>query len=327
MTLSAKSMCFSAKKIIVSTSLNLHKMTMGINPLKKLKGGNTMAVFTNQATLTYNNTTTNSNIVTGEIIEVLSATKSSLQTEYGNNDTVTYLVNIVNSGATAISGVSVTDDLGAFTLDDQTTSVVPLDYIDGSVRVYANGVLQAAPTVVAGPPLEITGITVPANGNVLVAYQARANEFAPLATGSTIVNTATVDAATITTPIEVSNTLAVQDSANLTITKSISPSTVVENGRVTYTFVIQNTGNTPADAADVVSVTDTFDPILSDLAVTFNATAWTEPANYTYDEATGLFTTLAGQITVPAATYVRDETTGAISINPGISILTVTGTV
>ncbi len=286
-----------------------------------------MAVFTNQATLTYNGTSTNSNIVTGEIIEVLSATKNSLQAEYGNSENVTYLVNIVNSGATAITGVSVTDDLGAFTLDDQTTTVVPLDYVDGSVRVYANGVLQATPTVTAGPPLVISGITVPANGNVLVAYQARTNEFAPLETGSTIVNTATVDGATLTTSIEVSNTLAVQDTANLTITKSISPSTVVENGQVTYTFVIQNTGNTAAELADNVSVTDEFDPILSNLTVTFNANAWTDPANYTYDETTGLFTTVPGQITVPAATYTRDATTGEITIDPGISILTVTGTV
>ena len=34
-----------------------------------------MAIFTNQATLSYNNTTTTSNVVTGEIVEVLSATK------------------------------------------------------------------------------------------------------------------------------------------------------------------------------------------------------------------------------------------------------------
>ena len=37
-----------------------------------------MATFTNQATLSYNNTTTTSNIVTGEIVEVLSATKKHI---------------------------------------------------------------------------------------------------------------------------------------------------------------------------------------------------------------------------------------------------------
>ena len=34
-----------------------------------------MAIFSNQATLTYNGTTTNSNIAYGEILDVLTATK------------------------------------------------------------------------------------------------------------------------------------------------------------------------------------------------------------------------------------------------------------
>ncbi len=284
-----------------------------------------MAVFSNQARLTYNGTTTDSNIVTGEIIEVLSATKSSLQTDYANNDTVTYLVNIVNSGATAVTGVTVTDDLGAFELNG--AQVVPLEYIDGSARYYANGVLQANPTVTDGPPLVISGITVPANGNVLLAYQARANEFAPLATGSSITNTATVTGAGISTPVTVSNTLNVQDTAELTITKAISPSTVVENGQITYTFVIQNTGNTAATTADNVTVTDTFSPILSDVTVTLDGATLATPTDYTYNEATGLFATVPGRITVPAATYAQDPATGEVTITPGTAVLTVTGTV
>ena len=71
----------------------------------------------------------------------------------------------------------------------------------------------------------------------------------------------------------------------------------------------------------------TFLPILKDITVTFNGTTWTEPANYTYNEATGLFTTIAGQITIPAAAYTRDTATGALVINPGASTLTVTGTI
>ncbi len=284
-----------------------------------------MAVFFNQATLRYNDTTTNSNVVTGEIIEVLSATKSSLQSDYSSGDAITYLVNIVNSGSTPVTGVRISDNLGSFDLNG--TDIVPLTYVDGSVRYYVNGVLQTAPATVAGPPLEITGLTVPANGNVLVAYQARANQFAPLTPGSTIVNTAVVTGAGISTPVTVTNTLSVQDTAELTISKSVSPSTVVENGQITYTFVIQNTGNTPATAADNVIVTDTFDPILTNLNVTFNSNTFTSPANYTYDETTGEFATVAGQITVPAATYTQDATTGEITITPGISVLTVTGTV
>lgn len=187
--------------------------------------------------------------------------------------------------------------------------------------------MQATPTISAGPPLVISGLSIPAGGNALIVYQARPNEFAPAGTNSLITNTATITGATISTPVIASNTINAQNIAELTISKSISPSTVTENGQLTYTFVISNTGNTPAVATDNVTVTDTFNPILSDITVTFNSAIWTEGTNYTYNEATGEFVTIPGQITVPAATYIQDPETGLITVTPGTATLTVTGTV
>ena len=80
-------------------------------------------------------------------------------------------------------------------------------------------------------------------------------------------------------------------------------------------------------ATDDAAVTDTFDPILTDLAVTFNGVAWAEGTQYTYDEATGLFATVPTNVTVPAATYTRNPATGAWTVVPGVSTLVVTGTV
>ncbi|EKC61116.1 repeat domain protein [human gut metagenome] len=96
---------------------------------------------------------------------------------------------------------------------------------------------------------------------------------------------------------------------------------------MTYTFLIQNLGNTAADAATGVVITDTFNPVLENLTVNFNGTAWAEGTNYTYDTTTGLFTGTAGGITVPAATYTQDPVTGAWGINPGVSTLMISGTV
>ena len=124
-----------------------------------------------------------------------------------------------------------------------------------------------------------------------------------------------------------SETVVAESAPVLTISKSITPSQVVDNDRVTYTFVIQNTGNAPVVATDNAAITDTFDPILTALSVTFNGTAWTQGVQYNYNETTGLFTTVAGQILVPAATYTQDPATGAYTATPGIATLVVTGTI
>ena len=144
--------------------------------------------------------------------------------------------------------------------------------------------------------------------------------------GDTVINTATLSGGGIT-PISATETITAADEADLTITKSLNPTVVTENGQITYTFVIQNTGNTAVIATDNATITDTFDPVLSNIAVTFNGVSWATPTNYTYNTVTGQFATNAGQITVPAATYTQDPTTGATIIQPGVSILTVTGTV
>ncbi len=284
-----------------------------------------MAIFTNQATLRYNGTVRNSNVATGELLAVLSATKTAVVNEYGANGEVTYVVSIVNSGTTAFTGLVVTDTLGAYTFNGET--VYPLDYVEGSLQYYVNGVLQSEPAVTADEELIISGINVPALGNVILVYQTNVNEFAPLGADGEITNEVSVSGGGITTPVVATETVTAANEPDLTINKSISPSVVPENSRVTYTFTIQNYGNTAADESFNATVTDIFDPILTDITVTFNGTTWTEGVEYNYDEATGTFVTVPGEITVDAATFTQDTETGTWTVEPGVSVLTVTGTI
>ena len=284
-----------------------------------------MAIFSNQATLTYNGSSTNSNIAYGEILDVLVATKTAIEGSYTPGQVVTYAVTLRNTGNGALTGLTVTDNLGGYPFNGNT--VYPLTYEDGSVTMFTNGVPQAAPAVTAGPPLVFSGITVPAGGDVVLVYQAVANAYADPASGGTIENTVTVTGDGLSAPITATETVTVATAPVLNISKSITPSQVVDNDRVTYTFVIQNTGNAPVVATDNAAITDTFDPILTALSVTFNGTAWTQGVQYNYDETTGLFTTVAGQILVPAATYTQDPATGAYTATPGIATLVVTGTI
>ena len=51
-----------------------------------------MAIFSNQATLTVGGVSVDSNIAYGEILDVLSATKTALEGTYTQNEVVTYVV-------------------------------------------------------------------------------------------------------------------------------------------------------------------------------------------------------------------------------------------
>ena len=284
-----------------------------------------MAIFSNQATLTYNGQSTNSNVAYGEILDVLAVTKTPVESSYSAGETITYTVALRNTGGNALNGLTLTDDLGGYSFG--TTTVYPLTYVDGSVLYYVDGVLQPAPAVTAGPPLAITGINIPANGDAVIVYQAVANSFANPEVGGVITNTVTVTGDGLSAPITATATVDALTAAALSISKSITPSQVVDNDRVTYTFVIQNTGNEAVTATDNTTISDTFNPILTGLAVSFNGTPLVEGTDYTYNATTGLFQTLTGAITVPAATYTVDPATGEYVSTPGISTLTVTGTI
>lgn len=282
-----------------------------------------MPAFYNQATLFYNNQSALSNIVQGQLVEVLAAAKTAVNTAYRPGETVTYAVSLVNSGTTAYTGLTVTDDLGAYPFGSGTAT--PLDYVPGSLRLFVDGVLQPAPAVTGTDPLTITGISVPAGGDAVLVYAATANAFAPPAAGGVITNTATVDGELLSAPITASAALPVDSTADLGIIKAIDPVNVVENQPFTYTFTIQNRGTQPATATDNVTVTDLFDPVLTIQSVTLNGVPLAEGTGYTYNDVTGAFSTVPGVITVPAATAQQDPTTGAWTVTPGTAVLTVTG--
>lgn len=283
-----------------------------------------MATFYNQATLSYNGNVRSSNITTGNIIEVLSADKNAVLDTYSMDNDVVYVISIVNNGNMAYNGIRITDNLGSYTPSDTSPAVVPLTYVPDSVNLYVDGVKQTDPTVSATNPLTIENISVPAGSNAVVIYSARPNQFAPLDTTGSITNNAVISGNNFA-DIPVSETITPDNSADLTISKSLSPTEVEENGAVTYTFVIQNYGNTASLAADDVVFRDVFSPVLTSLTATYNGTPWVEGTNYTYDATTGEFVTTAGQIEVPAATFTQDAQTGAWSVQPSVSTLVIRG--
>lgn len=285
-----------------------------------------MATFFNQATLSYGGSVLNSNTTEAELLSGLSLTKTAITGTYEAGGNVVYAITLSNMGGTAYNALTVTDDLGAYTTAGGATAV-PLTYVDGSILYYLNGVLQPAPTVTSVGNLEISGINLPAGSTATFIYEATANEFAPIAQGSTITNTASTNGGVGTGVISDTATVTVNEEPVLTIAKAVCPAVVTDNGQLTYTIIVQNLGNTPIEATDGVIISDTFNPVLSGITVTLNGAPLAEGTGYTYNEATGEFATTDGTVTVPAATYTADPVTGAITTTPGVAVLTVTGTV
>ena len=199
-----------------------------------------MASFTNMATLSYNGSQINSNVVTGELQDALTITKTAVSGGYRPGDTVTYVVTLSNTGTAALTGLTLTDDLGGSTVAAGT--VYPLAYVPGSVLYYNGGTAQPAPTVTAGPPMTVTGVTVPAGGNATLVYQARVTEFAAPGVEGEIRNTVTASGGGLATPLTATATTAARLEPELTISKALSPAVVTGNGPLTYTFTIRNTG-------------------------------------------------------------------------------------
>ena len=283
-----------------------------------------MATFTNQATLIFNGQSTSSNVTTGEIITGLTLTKTAISSTYQKDGRVSYIVTVSNAGA-AVTNATLTDNLGEYEVGALT--VYPLTYVTGSLLYYQNGTLATGATAVGGPPLVITGIDIPAGGNVQLIYEAETNEYTPNALGSTVVNVATLTDYGAGEALIGTATVNADDDVALTIAKAICPTVVSDDGTLTYTFIIQNAGNTAVVATDDLVVRDTFNPILNPITVTLDGTVLTEGTDYTYDPTTGEFATLPGVITVPAATYTQDPTTGVYSTTPGVAELTIAGTV
>lgn len=283
-----------------------------------------MAQFTNQATLSYNGMTVSSNIVTGEITQVLELQKKAVIDSYRTDDTLTYVLTLRNTGTADYTDLTVTDDLGAYAFGGGT--LTPLTYTGDPVLYYVGGVLQAAPTVTAGPPLVIRGLRVPAGQSAVLIYRARVNAYANPGAEAQILNTASLTGGGLAEAVTAEETVTAVAEPQLTILKSVSPTSVAENGELLYTFILQNTGTAPADAGAALTVTDTFNPILrTPLTVTLNGDVWPQEGNYTYSAATGEFATVAGRITVPAAAYTQNPATGIWSVTPGTTTLTVSG--
>lgn len=279
---------------------------------------------TNQANLTFNYGTATgsvtSNVATTTLLAPLSVEKTSVGNTYRADDKITYVLSVQNNGNTTISGITVSDDLGTYVLDEE--SLTPLVHT-GEASLYVNGVYVSA--IIGAMEENRVIFTLPAlapGANALVVYLAEVNEYAPLTAGSVIENTVTVTSASIPGALTATNIITVEDYADISIRKEMSPDAVSDGDVLTYTFTVRNDGNT--DATGVV-LTDIFNPAPDAISVVVDGQT-VAVTNYSYVD--GFLTLPVGDdfsMTVPAATIERNPNTGEITRIPGVLVITVSG--
>ena len=283
---------------------------------------------TNRASLRYTygdvTETVASNLASTVLNDPLTVAKSSLEAAYRSGEDITYIITVTNGSDIALPDVTITDDLGTFTTT-QGVSVTPLTYT-GPAKLYIDGVYvrEITPTVEAYSVAFPIGQIAP-TATATILYRATPNEYAPMTGGAAITNTASFTPAAAVASIEAPYTLPADAYAAVTVDKSMSPNPISDGAALVNTFTITNTGN--LEATDLV-LTDTFQTPLADVVVAVNGVTVPE-TDYTF---TGNTLTLpapgaATTISVPAAAFTQDETTGAVAIVPGVTTVTVTGTI
>ena len=284
-------------------------------------------IITNQASVAYryNNRTASavSNIATAVLNEPLSVEKVSLESVYRAGDDITYVVTVTNSGTSALTGISVTDDLGTYTIGGGTAT--PLTYV-GPAIYFVDGVYAGNLTPTVGADgISFAIATLGTDSTVQIIYKAVANDTAPLVQGSQITNTVTTTAVGSNAPVSDNNVITVDNYADVTITKAMTPTGVVDGDALTYTFVVSNFGN--AEATEIV-LTDAFDPAPENITVQLNGTV-VPATDYTYENGvlTLPISPASTVLTLPPATITQDTTTGVVSIEPSTLTVTVTGVI
>lgn len=281
---------------------------------------------TNRANLRYTygavTETVASNLASTVLNDPLTATKSSLETAYRNGEDLTYVITMTNGSDVTLTDVTIVDDLGTYTASG--VSVTPLTY-KGPAQLFFDGVFSSVlePVVLENS----AAFTIPQlqpGRTATILYKATPNEYAPMTPDAEITNTAAFSPAASVQPVTATHTIPVDQYASVSIDKEMTPNPITDGAALVNTFTITNTGN--VEATDLV-LTDTFMTPLENVTVTIDGTP-VPAGSFTYEQ--NLLTLPVGTqtpLSVPAATFTQDPTTGVVSIVPGVTTVVVTGNI
>ena len=275
-----------------------------------------MAIINNSASATYgygrdSQDTAVSNVATANLLEQFSfsGTKNVQNSSFRPGEIVSYYISATNTGTDSLYNLTFTDDLGG--------TGTPLSYIDGSAYLNFNGAISPIVPTSVSPLTFVIPNEFASGDRATIDFLVRVNSGIS-STVSEITNTSNITAneGSVTGPVltldpSPSVTIAREEYASVTITKSISDTNITEGEPFSYTLELENSGNLPATGVVITDVLpDGFD--ISSITMTTNGVTTTfASADYTVDTATN---TLTLPINPAVEIIVPSSTNGAVGL-------------
>ena len=243
-----------------------------------------------------------SNVATANLLEQysLTGTKNIQNTSFRPGEILSYYITATNTGTDSLFNLTFTDDLGG--------QLLPLSFIDSSAYLNFNGTISPIiPTSISPLTFVVPNAFTPgdiATINFLVRVNSSISSDI-----SEITNTSEISAneGSSTGPIltlepSPSVTIAREEYANVTITKSVSTQNIIEGVPFSFTLELENSGNLPATG---VILTDVLPEgfVVNSITSTTNGTTTTySSTDYNIDASNTLTlpTNPDLEITVPA---------------------------
>ena len=250
-----------------------------------------MASISNQAQVSFsyaggNTQTNNSNIVTSTMLDEygISVEKTASKDCYRPGDTITFFIQVRNTGCGCLKNFQISDTLGGENY---------LNYVNGSARLIVNGILtEVFPTSIT-ETLDFTiSDRIERDGGFVLLYNVTIPTDIP-ETVNELTNTVNVTGVPCGCGEEPVTTVSGSDSitiakcefAEVLITKQASRDTYCCDDQIDYFITLTNTGT--VDATDVV-VTDVLPTGFVTTSIFMennNETYYFSPSEYTIDDA------------------------------------------
>ena len=249
---------------------------------------------------------------------------SSVENSYSSNDTITYILSIINNSSRCIKNIKVSNDLASYTINSGISqkTITPLSY-EGTSKLYIGGkFFSDIEAEVLSDKIIFNLEEIPALSNALIFYSTRVNKNAELSTGSSLKSTSSLTYDGMINNIESSDTIYVKEKADVTLIKYMYPNLITSGEIITYNFILYNYGNIEAKN---VAFSDTFSPAPLNLNVSVNSDALSSK-NYSYINGEIKIPSYGSDfsLSIPPANFIRDENNGAITTKPGSTIITIT---